>query len=307
MLADNFDLVSVFVETYNSASTVLDTLDSIYNQTYLNIELVISDDNSNDNTVPICETWTKLHQNRFYDVKIITSPVNTGVTANCKRAESACSGCWIKDMAADDIMLPNCIERYMEYIKIHPDTIYLFSKVEVFGERTELIDYFEKQIFDYSFFDLSYEDQMKWCVAGPPQPIPAASGFYNRKKTDELGIFYDERIPMLEDAPRWIQCIEKGIRFRLIDEILVKYRVSNSSICTGAIHYNDFSKSGALYYLLYKFPRNIQYVGKRKAYQNYILSMAKVSDGLGWKIGALVIRIMYYPYGILKSIVKKIK
>ena len=55
-------LVSIIVITYNSAKYVLETLESAKNQTYQNIELIISDDCSIDNTVDICTRW--LNENK---------------------------------------------------------------------------------------------------------------------------------------------------------------------------------------------------------------------------------------------------
>ena len=52
---NKFPLVSVVIITYNSEKTIIETLESIKNQTYKNIELIISDDFSKDNTVEICK------------------------------------------------------------------------------------------------------------------------------------------------------------------------------------------------------------------------------------------------------------
>ena len=57
-------LVSVVV-TYNSSATVLETLDSIKNQTYKNIELIITDDFSKDDTVALCQSWVDTNKERF--------------------------------------------------------------------------------------------------------------------------------------------------------------------------------------------------------------------------------------------------
>ena len=52
-------LVSISVITYNSSKYILDTLDSVKAQTYPNLELVISDDCSTDNTIDLCKDWVK--------------------------------------------------------------------------------------------------------------------------------------------------------------------------------------------------------------------------------------------------------
>ena len=78
-------LVSVCVVTYNSAATIVDTLESIKAQTYQNLELVVSDDCSKDDTVKVCREWIAANKDRFAAATVIESEVNTGVSANCHR------------------------------------------------------------------------------------------------------------------------------------------------------------------------------------------------------------------------------
>ena len=78
-------LVSLGITTYNSANTIVETLQSAYQQTYDNIELVISDDYSTDDTVSICKKWLKENGHRFVNTRIVTAPVNTGTSSNCNR------------------------------------------------------------------------------------------------------------------------------------------------------------------------------------------------------------------------------
>lgn len=78
-------LVSVVVVIYNSSQTVIETLESIKAQTYKNIELVISDDDSKDTSVEICKKWVEKNKNRFVRTKIITHTPNTGTSANMNR------------------------------------------------------------------------------------------------------------------------------------------------------------------------------------------------------------------------------
>ena len=99
-------LVSVRVVSYNSAQTILDTLESIRKQTYQNIELIVSDDCSKDNTVELVYNWLEANKSRFVRTELITVPFNTGTSANVNRSIKACHGEWIKGIAADDILFP---------------------------------------------------------------------------------------------------------------------------------------------------------------------------------------------------------
>lgn len=70
-MSKNKPLVSIVVTTYNSSKYVLETLESVKAQTYKNIELIISDDYSLDNTVEICKKWITENSDRFVNTKII--------------------------------------------------------------------------------------------------------------------------------------------------------------------------------------------------------------------------------------------
>ena len=94
-------LVSVFIVTYNSSDYIIEALDSVRNQTYPNIELVVSDDCSTDNTVPLVKDWMKSYGSRFSRTEIVVAPKNQGIPSNYNRAVNACHGEWLKMMDGD--------------------------------------------------------------------------------------------------------------------------------------------------------------------------------------------------------------
>ena len=130
---NHLPLVSIPVITYNSSKTILDTLDSIKMQTYDNIELIISDDASSDNTVSICKEWISKNQSRFVRVELIEGRLNVGISANANRAADVCKGIWIKGIAGDDILFPDSIGKYIKYVQNHPSAVYVFAKIKAFG------------------------------------------------------------------------------------------------------------------------------------------------------------------------------
>lgn len=279
-------LVSIAVVTYNSARTVLETLNSIKMQTYPNIELIISDDCSTDNTVEICHEWLEKNGTRFARTELLTVPQNTGVSANINRSEKACLAEWCKGIAGDDILMPNCIQDCVDYITVHPDTIYLVGRMEGFGRSQEEVNEYMNRCFDYSFFDLSADEQYRRLVfRGNCVPAPAV--FYNIKRVQELNITNDERIPMVEDYPKWMNVTKKGIRLHGLDKTIVRYRLSENSISTTSTPSLRTKKSGALIYIYYQFkPRFIYYkspIKKLGEIRKYIHAANTAWGGWFWK------------------------
>ena len=105
-------LVSVIVVTYNSSKTVEETLDSVARQSYHNIELVVTDDYSTDNTRDIIDRWVAANDDRFADVVKVYSDVNTGPASDANRGMVSSHGQFIKGMSGDDCLVENAIERY---------------------------------------------------------------------------------------------------------------------------------------------------------------------------------------------------
>jgi len=103
----NFPLVSVICLSYNHEAYVVEALNSVINQTYTNVELLIADDCSIDNSVRVIQDWLKNHPNVFF----LTNEKNLGNTKTFNQLAKKARGEFIIDLATDDILLPNCIEK----------------------------------------------------------------------------------------------------------------------------------------------------------------------------------------------------
>ncbi len=279
-------LVSVPIITYNSSKTVLETLESIKAQTYQNLELIVSDDCSMDNTVEVCRKWLEKNNGRFIRTEILTVEKNTGVAGNLNRAEAACRGEWVKVIAGDDILLPNCVQDCMDYVTEHPDTIYLVGRMEGFGRTQEEIDEYMNRCFDYSIFDLSAEKQYQRLVF-KGNCVPAPAVFYNKKRVQEMNITNDERIPMVEDYPKWMNVTKKGVRLHGLDKTIVRYRLSESSISTTTTPSLRAKQSSALIYIYYIFSPRIRSfkspIKKLGEIRKYIHAANTAWGGWFWK------------------------
>ena len=113
-------LVSVCIPAYNHEKYIVDCLDSIINQTYQNIELLIIDDGSRDNTrQKIIDLMQKL-ESRFVRV-FFDSQENMGTCRTINKLYDNAHGKYIYHIASDDMSKPNAISTLIEFLEQNPE------------------------------------------------------------------------------------------------------------------------------------------------------------------------------------------
>lgn len=239
---NQMDLVSAIVATYNSANTVIETLDSIYDQTYSRIELIVSDDGSTDNTRKIVKEWCKTHYKRFERVLLRNPKRNLGVARNCNHAIAQANGKWISWIAGDDIWLPQCIERRVTYVTGHKCEMVL-TQVELFGREGSNLNKMKQYCQrGYKLLRLDIKEQQSEIVKGNFVAGPMG-GFFSKDFFYRMG-GYDENYPSVEDYPFYYKLIMKGYEIPFLEETLARYRIADNSLChSNGYVLNDFTKS----------------------------------------------------------------
>ena len=298
-------LVSIAVIAYNSAEYILETLESIKAQTYDNIELVVSDDCSTDGTVELCRKWIDDHLSRFAAVHLLESPTNTGQSGNYNRAFDACTGEWIKEIDGDDKLLPNCVSDFIEYTQKFAEAKYVFGKMIPFGSEVTCNDFYNEA---YAFFGLSPEEQLHELIY-KGNSVPSPTSFYNRAYIIQKGFRNDERIPLLEDYPKWIKLLQLGVRFCFMDKEVVAYRV-NSGISTQRRPSEAFHRSQLLCDMYYRWPEWINNDEKdgmnrivesqMKVYRQLLQSDAEVQrlqNTKAYRLGKIILK----PFSVFKK------
>lgn len=222
-------LVSVAVITYNSSKTIVETLDSIYNQEYPTLELIISDDCSSDNTVDVCKVWIENHKGRFAWTDILTVEKNTGTSANLNRAEAACKGEWVKSIAGDDLLLPNCIQDFMDYAHTHPEALVIIGQTQIIGGDEKYRNMFynlRKESFR-QLSQMSHEELYERVMENNNISAPAV--IFSKTLLEKYEKLNDEKIVFIEDWPRWMNLLRDGIYPRFLDKEVVAYRLGGVS------------------------------------------------------------------------------
>ena len=224
----NFPLVSVICLCYNHEEYVVEALNSVINQAYPNIELLIADDFSSDNSVSVIKSWLESHP----DITFITNKTNLGNTKTFNTLAKIATGEYIIDLAADDILLPNCVEKQVTtfqnsgYKKLG---IVYGNLIEIEGNGNFLRNYYTNE-------DEPKSGDIYKMVIGRTTQICSVSSMI-KKSVLEKSDFYDENLDY-EDLDLWIR-VSRNFEFEYIPEVLTKKRVLSNSLSSHFLFKNN--------------------------------------------------------------------
>ena len=240
-------LVSILVITYNSSRYILETLESCKDQTYKNIEIIISDDASVDNTVDLCENWLKENKNCFIFSTIVKANKNGGIPSNINKGLNFVKGEWVKVIAGDDVISHAGIENMVKATDEFAGVEILLTQIEVYKEAFDpqnliAISPLNEQKPEVLNKTSSHEEQIKYLLQGFFFPAP---GFFIKHSLIEKMGGYDERYTLIEDVPFFLKALFLGHKIYFKPVVTVKYRK----------HYNNLTsvrdKIFQTYYLQY--------------------------------------------------------
>lgn len=302
---NNNPLVSVCVITYNSSKYVLETLESIKEQTYRNIELIVSDDCSKDETVVICRDWIEKNKERFVRTRLVETEANTGIPANCNRGFKEAKGEWVKSIAGDDALYPDAIESYINFVALHSEARIVHARVDCYNGifSSSALEQGRLTKYHLSFLktkELNNKRQYNLlCISNS---IAAPTIFMQHYLWQEMNGF-DERIFMCEDWPMWLKITNAGIPFYFMDKTTVKYRVTlDSAMGRESMLYlfKRFFEMENLIYKLYIKHNAIVYSKLMNRYDFYLrYSLDKLGLNKKTRISRLIFLFLSMPYKLL--------
>lgn len=220
--------ITVLILCYDSAETLIETLESVKNQSYGKIHIIVSDDCSTDNTYNLAAKWVNENQERFLTSICRQTKFNMGVSQHMNECIRLVPTEWFKGLAGDDILLPNCIENYVNYIETHKCHGMVYAKHLCFSDdkrgRHYFIDY-EEQLYQKKFSFLPVEKQR--IEIARREVLCSPTCFTNRDDVISAG-GYDARIKNIEDWPIKMRLLDNGYKMNRMDEYTVLYRMGNS-------------------------------------------------------------------------------
>ena len=222
------ELVSIVIATFNAEKYILDLLDSVKKQTYENLELIIADDCSVDNTQNIISDWVTENRGRFLRVELLFAKENQGTCKNYNQAMKRSNGEYIKLVDGDDILLPECIEMLVNECDkkkldlLIGDIMWVQDDGVTYAEHHENIE--KKQ----AFYKMDAEHQHRELLLNNDIIITVGEIF--RKSFMERFHWFDEQYDLLEDYPFWLRITEEGVKIPFLDKKVAKYRISETSV-----------------------------------------------------------------------------
>jgi glycosyltransferase involved in cell wall biosynthesis len=215
----NTPLVSVICLSYNHASYVVEALESVLNQSYSNIELIIADDCSTDNSKAVIEDWLTKHPNILF----IPNEVNLGNTKTFNNAAKHAKGAYFIDLAADDILLPNCVELQIEAFQNSN-----YTNVGIVYANIDLID--KEDNFMSIYYDESENPEsgnVYEMVISRSTKICSVASMVKRNVFETVG-YYDTSLAY-EDLDLWVRA-SRVFEFEYIPKVLAQKRELPTSL-----------------------------------------------------------------------------
>lgn len=210
--------VSVILPIYNAETHLDEAIKSVLHQTYQNVELILIDDASSDQSRDIALRYIGAN------VKLIENFENVGVAESLNRAISHCNGKYVARMDADDICLPTRLEKQVRFLEDR-------SQVGVCGTWVKHIGRYEGV--------LEKKPVGSQCIKAfmtLDNPIMHPTVMMRRSVLNEFDFRYDASFERCEDFDLW-ERISQIVDIDNIPEPLLEFRVHETSVT--AVHSDE--------------------------------------------------------------------
>lgn len=204
--AIHYSLVSIVIPVYNGESFMREAIDSALVQTYKDIEIIVINDGSTDNTEEIAKSYGD--KIRYY------SKENGGVSTALNLALREMNGEYFSWLSHDDVYYPEKISRQIDQLaSFEKENVVLYSNYDFIDEKSRITT---TARFSHEMLVSKPEYALlRSAINGCTLLIP-------KKAFDEYG-FFDENLKCTQDYDMWFRMM-KTYDFMHMSEVLVKYR-----------------------------------------------------------------------------------
>lgn len=228
-------LVSVITPVYACEKYISETIDSVRSQTYTSWEMILVDDCTPDESAKIIEKY----QAQDSRIKYIKLPHNSGAAVARNTALEIAKGRYIAYLDADDIWMPNKLERQLAFMKEHDAGFSCcdYEKIEDDGTPLNKIVHMPKTI--------TYEQLLRNTI------IQTVGVIVDTKFVDRT-LLVMPNVRRGQDSATWLQMLRNGVKFVGHNEVLAQYRRVPQSLSANKL--NAMKRTWHLYRGVEKLP-----------------------------------------------------
>ena len=128
---ENMPLVSVLICAYNAAPYVKESLTAVINQTYRNLEIIVVEDGSTDDTLSILQDFARQDSR----IRIVQNEQNMGLISSLNKGLEHVHGKYIARTDADDITEPQWVEKIVSELEKRSDIVAMGAYIRIFSEK----------------------------------------------------------------------------------------------------------------------------------------------------------------------------
>lgn len=218
-------LVTVIVPAYNHEDFILRSLQSVIIQTYENIELIVIDDGSKDNTYQKAIEFKNIHLDK--NITLLTKK-NEGVCRTLNKGIELAHGDYICFLASDDYWRKDKIEKQLTFMEMHTDVGLVFSDALFVYNNIESNDFWSEYKNGYQkYFNCGIQKKVLYTKLMKYLFIPSLTVMLRSHTLHSIG-FFDTNLPY-EDIDMWLR-FALNSKIGYIDEPLAYYRMHSNNI-----------------------------------------------------------------------------
>ncbi len=210
-------LVSVIIPTYNYGSFISESIKSVINQTHDNIEIIVVDDGSTDNTKSVIEEFGRKVKYVFQENSGPSAARNTGIALS--------HGEYILFLDADDLLGPTSVEKKARALSSNPKAAMVCGPNRVFQDKTDSLPTLVSNIYDGWWLPSAQELDVAIFHKNIAPPL---AFLINRRQVPDDCLLWNESMRFCEDYDYWFKLfLHAGPP--ITDDSIVFYRRHNSS------------------------------------------------------------------------------
>lgn len=205
--------ISIVIPTFNSEKYIAETLQSVFDQTYQDFEVVVVDDGSTDSTLSVLQTYLPR-------IKVI-SKSNGGPASARNLAISNSDGEWIAFLDSDDLWVKNKLELQVAYFKHHPSVGLVYGEALMFRQKN--IDRIVER-------KIGYTEDPTFCKLLYGDFIPNSTVMIRRSCISRIGLLNENKeLISVEDYEYWMRMAKEFVIAGL-PYPLAYYRIREDSL-----------------------------------------------------------------------------